>query len=162
MATTVYASPKAFIKIDNEIAGYVRNLTFSENIQRVNVQGLGSLIYKEVPPVAYSCQFTIDQWFLDFKQPVMEKLMHRMGSVQQIIDTLVMGELTFQLVMYRKTLVSKDSTTQMVTQTDPTGETVCQLGPCYVNNQQFSIQEQGVAGFNISGIYLNPISTLNV
>ena len=25
----VFTAPKAFIKIDNEVAGYVRNLTFS-------------------------------------------------------------------------------------------------------------------------------------
>lgn len=162
MATTVYSSPKAFIKIDSEMAGYVRNLTFSENIQRVNVQGLGSLLYKEVPPVAYMCQFTVDQWFLDFKQPVMEKLMHRLGSVQQIVDTLILGELSFQIAMYRKTLTSKDGTTGMVTAADATGETMAQIGPCFVNNQQFSIQEQGVAGYNVSGIYLNPISTLNL
>ena len=26
----VYTAPKAYIKIDNEVAGYVRNLNFSE------------------------------------------------------------------------------------------------------------------------------------
>ena len=31
-----------------------------------------------------------------------------------------------------------------------------------VNNQNFSLQESGVAGYNISGIYLYPISTLEL
>ena len=43
----VYTAPKAYIKIDNEVAGYVRNLNFSENVQRANVQGLGSLTLQE-------------------------------------------------------------------------------------------------------------------
>ena len=36
---SVFSAPKAFIKIENQIAGYVRNLTFSENVQRSSVQG---------------------------------------------------------------------------------------------------------------------------
>ena len=98
--TSVYSSPRAFVKIENQIAGYVRNLTFSENIQRVNVQGLGNLLIKEVPPISLQCQFTVDQFFLDFKQPVVEAMMHRLGSVQSIVDTLVLGELGFSLTMY--------------------------------------------------------------
>ena len=159
---TVYSAPKAFIKIENQIAGYVRNLTFSENIQRVNVQGLGNLTLQEVPAVAMQGQFTVDQFFLDFKQPVVEAMMHRLGSVQAIIDTLVLGELGFSLTMYAKTIVTQDGTTKMVTESDPTGETIAQLGPCFVNTQQFSITENGVAGFNVSGLFIDPISTVNL
>ena len=36
----VYSAAKAFIKIDNKMAGYIRAITFAENINRVNVQGL--------------------------------------------------------------------------------------------------------------------------
>ena len=158
----VYSAPKAFIKIENQIAGYVRNLTFSENIQRVNVQGLGNLTLQEVPAVAMQGQFTVDQFFLDFKQPVVEAMMHRLGSIQAIIDTLVLGELGFSLTMYAKTIVTQDGTTKMVTESDPTGETIAQLGPCFVNTQQFSITENGVAGFNVSGLYINPVSTVNL
>lgn len=159
---SVFSAPKAFIKIENQIAGYVRNLTFSENVQRSSVQGLGNLLKKEVPPVAYDCQFTVDQFFLDLKKPVIESMIHRLGSVQSIVDTLILGELGFTLTMYAKTIVTKDGNTKMVTESNATGETLAQLGPCFVNTQQFSIAEQGVAGYNVSGIYLNPISTLNL
>jgi hypothetical protein len=66
----VFTAPKAFIKIDNEVAGYVRNLTFSENVQRANVQGLGSLTYQEAPPVVYTCQWSVSQYFISFNTPV--------------------------------------------------------------------------------------------
>lgn len=162
MGQYVYTAPKALIKIGSKTAGYVRNLTFSENITRVNVQGLGSLLKKEVPPVAYDCQFTVDQFFLDFQQDVMQEMMHRLGSVQAIVDTLLLGELGFTIDLYQKTLVTQDGVTKMVTEADPTGETIAQLGPCYVNNQQFSVAEGGVAGYNVSGIYLLPISQENI
>lgn len=159
---TVYSAPKAFIKIENQIAGYVRNLTFSENIQRVNVQGLGNLLLQEAPAVSLQGQFTVDQFFLDFKQPVMEAMMHRLGSIQAIVDTLVLGELGFSLTMYAKTIVTQDGTTKMVTESDPTGETIAQLGPCFVNTQQFTITENGIASYNVSGLYFSPISTVNL
>lgn len=158
----VYSAPKAFIKIENQIAGYVRNLTFSENIQRVNVQGLGNLLLQEAPAVSLQGQFTVDQFFLDFKQPVVEAMMHRLGSIQAIVDTLVLGELGFSLTMYAKTIVTQDGTTKMVTESDPTGETIAQLGPCFVNTQQFTITENGIASYNVSGLYFSPISTVNL
>jgi hypothetical protein len=157
-----FTAPKAYIKIDNKVAGYVRNLQFAEQISRANVQGLGSLLLQEVPPVGYQCTFTVDQFFLDFKQPVLEGMMHRLGSVKAIVDTLVLGELGFALAIYSKTIQSQDSNTKMVTSVDPTGQTMALLNPCFVNNQQFSLAEGGVAGYNISGIYLNPISTLEL
>ena len=46
----VFTAPRAYIKIDNKVAGYVRNLQFAENVNRANVQGLGNLLLQEVPP----------------------------------------------------------------------------------------------------------------
>lgn len=158
----VFSAPQAYIKIDNQIAGFVRNIQATENVQRANVQGLGNLILQEVPAVGYQCNFTVDQFFLSFKLPVVEGMIHRLGSVKAILDTLVLGELGFAIAIYRKMISSKDETTGLVTATDPTGETICQLNPCFVNGQTFSLAEGGVAGYNVNGIYLNPISTVNL
>ena len=38
-----FSAPMAYIKIGNETAGFVRNITVQEQINRVDVQGLGSL-----------------------------------------------------------------------------------------------------------------------
>lgn len=158
----VFSAPQAYIKIDNQIAGFVRNIQATENVQRANVQGLGNLTLQEVPAVGYQCNFTVDQFFISFKQPVVEGMIHRLGSVKAILDTLVLGELGFAIAIYRKLISSKDETTGLVTATDPTGETICQLNPCFVNGQTFSLAEGGVAGYNVNGIYLSPISTVNL
>lgn len=158
----VFSAPQAYIKIDNQIAGFVRNIQATENVQRANVQGLGNLTLQEVPAVGYQCNFTVDQFFLSFKLPVVEGMIHRLGSVKAILDTLVLGELGFAIAIYRKMISSKDETTGLVTATDLTGETICQLNPCFVNGQTFSLAEGGVAGYNVNGIYLNPISTVNL
>lgn len=158
----VFSAPQAYIKIDNQIAGFVRNIQATENVQRANVQGLGNLTLQEVPAVGYQCNFTVDQFFLSFKLPVVEGMIHRLGSVKAILDTLVLGELGFAIAIYRKMISSKDEITGLVTATDPTGETICQLNPCFVNGQTFSLAEGGVAGYNVNGIYLSPISTINL
>ena len=158
----VFSAPQAYIKIDNQIAGFVRNIQATENVQRANVQGLGNLTLQEVPAVGYQCNFTVDQFFISFKQPVVEGMIHRLGSVKAILDTLVLGELGFAIAIYRKLISSKDETTGLVTATDSTGETICQLNPCFVNGQTFSLAEGGVAGYNVNGIFLNPISTINL
>lgn len=158
----VYSAARALIKIDNKVAGYVRALTFSENVNRVNVQGLGNVKIQEAPVVSLNNSWTVDQFFIDFSQPVMQSIMARNGSVQQILDTLVLGEYGFQITMYSKTVVSKDDSIRLITQTDATGQTICQLGPCYVTTQQFSISDQGIAGYNVSGIYIDPVTAANL
>lgn len=155
----VFSAPKAFIKINNEIAGYVRNLTFQENIGRANVQGLGSLPLQEVPAVNYQCNWTVDQFFISFKRPVVEGMIHRLGSVKEILDTLVFSEVGFAIMVYEKSIQQYDSSRKMVTSVDATGQTIAMLNPCFVNNQNFSLAEGGIAGYNCSGVYLNPIAT---
>lgn len=157
-----YTAPRAIIQIENQMAGYVRNISFSENVNRANVQGLGNFILQEAPPIGYACQFTVDQFFVDFQQPVMIAMMNRMGSVANIVDTLVLGEVGFSLVLYKKTIISRDSNTKLVTASDPTGQTIANIGPCFTTNQQFQLAEGGIAGYNVSGIYFNPISALNL
>lgn len=155
----VLSAPRAFIKINNQIAGFVRNLTFSENVNRVNVQGLGNLVLQEVPAVGLQCQWTVDQFFIDFKKPEIEAMIKRLGSVKEVIDTLVFGDLGFSIAIYTKTVTSRNETTGIVTGVDPTGATTMLLNPCFVTTQNFSLAEGGIAGYNVSGYYLNPITT---
>lgn len=154
----VFTAPKAFIKIDNEVAGYVRNLTFSENVQRANVQGLGSLTYQEAPPVAYTCQWSVSQYFISFSTPIMKKMLKKFGSIAEIKNSLVLGDIAFDITVYSKTVSSEDANSKLVTEVDNTGETIARLQGCLLNTQSFNIQEGGIAGADVSGIYLEPIS----
>lgn len=159
MENKTYSAGQAYIEIGGETAGYIRNINFTENITRVPVRGLGRINLQEAPSVAIDCQFTVDQFFLDFNTPVLKKMMNRYATVQQILDTLVLGELSFDIVMYKKTIASRNNQ-KIVTSINATGETIVMLSPCYVNNQQFSFAEGGIAGFNISGLYINPVSII--
>lgn len=154
----VFTAPKAFIKIDNQVAGYVRNLTFSENVQRANVQGLGSLTYQEAPPVVYTCNWQVDQYFVSFDTPVMKKMLKKFGTIAEIKNSLVLGDIAFDITVYSKTVQSEDQQTKLVTEVDNTGQTIARLQGCLLNSQSFQLSEAGIAGVNIQGIYLEPIS----
>lgn len=155
----VYTAPKAYIKIDNEVAGYVRNLNFSENVQRANVQGLGSLTLQEAPAVVYMCRWSVSQYFISFNTPIMQKMLKKFGSIAEIKNSLVLGDIAFDITMYAKTVASEDANSKLVTEVDNTGNTIARLQGCLVNSQSFQLQEGGIAGTDINGIYLEPIST---
>lgn len=161
MATSVFTAPKAFIKIDNQVAGYVRNLSFQENVQRANVQGLGSLTYQEVPPVAYTCTWSVGQYFISFDTPVMKKLLKKFGTIAEIKNSLVLGDISFDITVYAKTVSSSDGNTKLVTEVDNTGNTIARLKGCHLNSMNFQIQEAGIAGVDVNGVYLEPVSMAN-
>ena len=158
-ATRTFSAPKAFIKINNQVAGFVRNLTFSENIQRANVQGLGSLTLQEAPAVSYTCQWSVGQYFISFNTPVFKEMLKKFGTIEQIKNSLVLGDIAFDITVYAKTVTNKDENSKLVTEVENTGQTIARLQGCLLNTQNFEISEGGISGYNVSGIYLEPITT---
>ena len=163
MATTkTFTAPKAFIKINNQVAGFVRNLTFSENIQRANVQGLGSLTLQEAPAVSYTCQWSVGQYFISFDTPVFKEMLKKFGTIDQIKNSLVLGDIAFDITVYAKTVTAPGNPPakgQLVTEVDNTGQTIARLQGCMLNTQNFESSEGGISGYNVSGIYLEPVTT---
>ena len=81
------------------------------------------------------------------------------GGIAQIKNSLVLGDIAFDITMYAKTVTSEDAASRLVTEVDNTGQTIARLQGCLLTNQSFQLQEGGLAGTDISGIYLEPIST---
>lgn len=158
-ATRTFSAPKAFIKINNQVAGFVRNLTFSENIQRANVQGLGSLTLQEAPAVSYTCQWSVGQYFISFNTPVFKEMVKKFGTIEQIKNSLVLGDIAFDITVYSKTATATDGNSKLVTEVDNTGQTIARLQGCLLNTQNFEISEGGISGYNVNGIYLEPVTT---
>lgn len=158
MDNKVFSAPKAHIIIEGQIAGFVRNITFTENVQRNDVRGLGNLYSVEVPAVSATNTFSIDQFFLSFKTPQMKKLVNRYGGVEPLKNTLAMGEIPISINIYKKTVRSLDLNLRLVTEVDKTGEEIAILRDCFIDSQNFSLAEGGIAGSNISGRYLTPVA----
>ena len=155
---TVFTAPKAYITIDNKPAGYIRDLNFTENVQRAEVAGLGNLTNQEVPAVKQSNTFTVGEFFIDFSQPATKALLNRLGGSQAFLNTLALGEFSFSIVIYAKTVVSTDDKNKLVTEIDKTGKTIAVLRDCFVDSQSFNLTDAGIAGLNTTGRYLTPIT----
>lgn len=157
MAQT-FTAPKAYITIEGQVAGYIRNITFTENIQRQDIKGLGNLYAQESPAVSASNTFNIDMFFIDFKLPAVKKLINRVGGVDALINTLSLGDLPTSINIYKRGIKAIDSNSKLVTEVDRTGDEIAVLRNCFIDSQNWSLAEGGVASMTTTGRYLSPVS----
>lgn len=158
MANKVFTAPKAYITIGNKPAGYIRDLSFTENIQRAEIAGLGNLTNQEVPAVKQTNSFSVGEFFINFKAPATKQLLNRTGGKQALLNTLSLGEFPFSITIYAKTVVGTDTNSRLVTEIDKTGETIAVLRDCFTDSQSFNLSEAGIAGSNTTGRYLTPVT----
>ncbi len=156
--SSVFSAPKAYITIESKAAGYIRNISFTENIQRQDIRGLGDLYPVEVPAVSANNSFNLDQFFLDFETPVMKKLLNRYGGADALINTLSLGDLPFSINIYKREISSQDSSTNLVTSTVSAGEEMVILRDCYIDSQNWTLAADGIASTTVQGRYLTPVS----
>lgn len=158
MPETVFTAPLAAIVVNNQTVGKIRSLTFTENLQRGEVMGIGEVNLQEVPVLAIRCTFTADSYVIDLK---------KLGTIKDpfwpvdaldaksLLQTILLGEQPVSLHIYKKTQGTVDGN-GIVTSTG----TLRRIGiaeDCYVDSRNWSIQEGNVSGKNISGRYLTPI-----
>lgn len=153
-----FSAPKAYIEIDGIPAGYIQGLTWTENLNRQPITGLGELIEQESPVVSQRNTFTINKFFITLKENIIKKIMNREATVEEFINTISMEEFTFDIVVYKKTVTASNNSVKLVTSVDKTGQTIVNLRRCLVDSQNWSISEGGVAMFNITGRYLTPVT----
>jgi len=153
----VFSAPKAHVIIEGEVAGFIRNINVTENIQRQDIRGLGNLYSVEVPAVSANNTFSIDQFFVSFKTPVMKKLINRYGGIEQLKNTLALGELPISVAVYKKIARAIDNNTKLITEVDKTGEEVVVLRDCFIDSQNWTIAEGGISSSNCNGRYLTPV-----
>lgn len=152
--TKVFTAAMAVIKINGVASGFMRALTFTENIQRGEVKGISNLLLQEVPVTGVVCNFTADFFFISLKRPEIRAFLQRDGGLDQIVDTLILGETPVQLDVYRK--VATTIVNGIVTGLTPEGETIASIKDCYLNSQSWNIQDSAISGTNIGGVYLTP------
>lgn len=157
MATQVFTAPKAYITIEGLVAGFIRNISFTENIQRQDIRGLGNLYSQEAPAVSANNTFNLDMFFLDFEKPVMQKLLNRYGGVAGLKDTLSLGDLPISINIYSKTIKTQDPATKLVTSVDAAGKEMAILRDCFIDSQNWTLAEGGISSTTASGRYLSPV-----
>lgn len=155
-----FSAPKAYIEIDGTPAGFIQGLTWTENFTRQSITGLGQLIEQEAPAVNQRNTFTINKFFISLKENIIKKIMNRDATLEEFINTVSLEEFTFSIIVYKKTVKEGgiNLTTKLITDVLPTGETIVNLRRCLVDSQNWTLSEGGIAMFNITGRYLDPVT----
>lgn len=151
-----FSAPSAYIVIDGKPAGYVQSIQATENYNRVECRGIGEVFAKEVPIVSANVSFSLGFIYIDFDLPYMRAMIDRRGGVKALKDTLTLGDLPFSIAVYKK--LATGYTGKLVTETDNTGKEVIALRDCFVDNQNWSLNEGGLAMSNCSGRAITPIA----
>ena len=153
-----FTAPLAVIMINGKKVGKIRNLTFTENIQRGEVQGIGSLTLQEVPAVAMRCQFQASSYMINLKTFGTENdpfVAQNLKSVQELVNTLLLGEAPVTIAVYKKTSGSVNN--EGIVTSEGALERIGIANDCYLDSRSFEISEGNISGKNISGRYLTPM-----
>lgn len=154
-----FSAPLAAIEIGGARVGLIRNLTFTENIQRSEVQGLGKLTLQEVPPIAIRCTFTADSYLINLKKfgTIKDPFWPSSATdAKTLVNTILLGEQPVSIHVYKKTAGEVDKTTGLVLN-EGNFERIAVASDCFLDSKTWNISEQTVGGKNITGRYLTPI-----
>lgn len=159
MAEKTMTAPLAIIEIGGVAVGKIKNLRVTENIQRGDVRGLGTLVSNEKPVLGINCSFTASSYMVDLTKlgtvnnPFVKRSVS--DSIQTFQNTLLLQESGVNIHLYRKIAKTTDQTTGLVTETDK--EKIGIIYNAFMDSQSFDITEGQISGMDISGTYLDPI-----
>jgi len=159
MADKTLTAPLAIIETGGNAVGKIKTIRITENIQRGDVRGLGTLISKEKPVLGITCSFTASSYFIDLTKfgtvdnPFIKRKVA--GSLMNFLDTLLLTDTLVNIHLYRKIEFSRDPTTGIVTSTSK--EPIGILTGVFMDSQSFDISEGQISGTDMTGTYLEPI-----
>lgn len=152
-----FGAPMAAVYIDNELVGQMQQVQFTEQTTLTPVRGLGDLLVGEFVPTAIDCSFSSNYFFIGFDTPWFKKMLNRFGSVEEVVNTISLMQLSFSLVVYRKDVTGVDETNRLVTDTNTTGQTIMKARDCVMETMSWSIAVGGIATTDVSGRYKTPM-----
>ena len=161
---SVVSAPLGIIRV-NGIGpiGKMRNITWSENIQRQEVRGIGSFTPQELPATSWSGTCSCDFIAVDFKHlgtdGKLPNALFRGGqTLQEWIDSIALQEDGITLDLYKK-IPNNPLQVPMngLIQASQFPELIAQIRGLFLNAESFNLAEGSLAGRNQSFQYLFPI-----
>jgi hypothetical protein len=153
--TKVFYAPMAVIKINGITCGYMQTLECTENINRGEVQGIGSVTLQQVPVVGMRQSLRADFFFISLKRPELLAFIKRDLGLNTLVNTLILSEIPTSIYVYKKNILTQDK--GIVTAINSEGELIGAIDDFYINSQTWNIRDNQISGSNVSGVYLKPI-----
>lgn len=151
----VITAPLAIIMVDGKAIGKMRGIRVNENIQRGNVQGLGTLIPDEKPALSWSGTVSCDFYNIDFRESqIPNAIVRTVQTIQEWEDSVVLQATGVTLNIYKKIAQPGQPTFGIIlSEIEP----YVVIRGLFLDTENFDINEGQVSGRNQSFQYLTPI-----
>jgi hypothetical protein len=146
-------APLVVIKRNGVTVAFNRSFNIQENYQRGSVQGLGSLVDIEVPPVKITCSASFDFYATNFKDSSIKDAINRKAfTLQDFVDNFLFAD-GIQLDVYKKVVGATNA--QGLKTSDL--ELIGTIKDMFINSDSLSVSEGSVGSRSQSFSYLTPI-----
>lgn len=145
----------AIVRVNGTTIGLMKNISATENFQRVDVQGLGTILTSEAPVVSWRGTLQCSFYEIDFSKSMFPNAVRRdVQTSQQFEDQLMLNEDGIQVDIFKKVEDVIDQTTGLIKAKVIPYATIKRV---IIESDGFEITEGQVAGHNGQFRYLSPI-----
>jgi len=155
MANEVLHGALAIIRSKGQVIGKMRNIRATENMRRVDVRGLGTILNQESPVVEWSGTLSCSFYEITFKDQGLPNAVRRdVQTKQEFEDNLLLDHDGIQIDIFKKVEDFIDPTTKLIKAKAEPYAVVTRL---LIESEDFDISEGTVSGHNQSFRFLDPI-----
>lgn len=146
----------AIIRVNGTAIGKMRNIRATENVRRVDVRGLGTILTQEAPVVEWAGTITASFYEIDFETTGIERAIRRdVQTAEEFEDNLVLdSEDGVQIDIFKKVEDIIDPVTQL---RKAKAQPYAIINRCLIESDGFDINEGVVAGHDQTFKFLDPI-----
>lgn len=163
--TKVLTGAIALIKVDGEVIGKMRGIRCTENMRRLPVRGIGTIMPSEQAVVEWDGTLNCDFMEIDFSTTGVKNAIRRIfpNIASQVLngnasfeDQLVLDTEGVQIDIFKKVKDVVDAQGQIKPKLKP----YAIVKNCLIESEGFDISEGSISGHSQSFKYLVPITTL--
>lgn len=153
----------AFIKSKGKVIGKLRSWSINENIQRGDVQGIGTIFSSEVPVTKYTGTLTCSQMTVSYKDGIIPDAIKRnintiasqaLAGNASFEDNLVLDDTGLTIECYKKIKDVIDPATGHI---KPKVEPFVIVTKAFLEGSSLEISEAAISGSNQNFKFLDPI-----
>lgn len=151
----VLTGPLAILSQNGVALAKCRNVTVTENQNRVPVIGLGFLTPDEVAVLGWSGVLNIGFFAIQWGVTGLKDAVNRnTNSIQEFVNTVLLQENGLSLTFIRKVADTIDPVTKIIT---PKYQELMTVSGMFNTTETMEITEGQVSGHNQSFMYTNPV-----
>lgn len=149
----VFTGALAIIRRNGTPIGRMRNISWTEDIQRGDVRGIGTTLTSEAPALAWSGRGSCSFYEVDFTTTGLGGIKRAVRTNQEFDDNLMLEGDGLQLDIFKKETDLIDANGLTIPKATP----YAVLGQMFIESEGGDITEGAISGHNQSFRYLFPI-----